>query len=197
LVAAEPVTAPDKIRSHRGWVGAVAVGCVGLIAAGTLGYFLYSTTNQRDAALRQVATTKAALTTTEDALTVAEQDLIARKAVVAYTSTFVADTGRIRIDYQTLEACTKFGPCRTAAQSLLTNLQAFQSDRSAAGVPAALANSNATLRDALSAAIAADQEFISGMDNGNVNKIKDGWRKLSAAMLGVAKAEAALGAELK
>jgi hypothetical protein len=196
----EAQVAPEATRDNarsRGWVGVVAVGCVGLIAAGTLGYFLYSTTNQRDAALRQVATTKATLSSTEDTLTVAQQDLIARKTIAAYTRTYVADSGRVHIEYQKLEACTKFGACRTAAQSLLTNLQAFQSDRSAAGVPAAMANSNAMLRDALSAAIAADQEFISGMDTGNLNKIKDGWRKLSAAMLSVAKAEAALGAELQ
>ena len=35
------------------------------------------------------------------------------------------------------------------------------------------------------------------MDSGNVDKFKDGFDKLQAAMLNVAKAEAALGAELK
>ena len=197
FVAPDVARAPEKVRSHRGWLGTVAVGCVGVIAAGALGYFLYSTAHERDGALGQVATTQARLTSTEDALAGAQQDLIARKAIGAYTTTYLADSGRIRIDYQTLVACTKFGTCRTAAQSLLTDLQGFQSDRSNAGVPAALANSNAMLRDALSAAIAADQELISGMDNGNENKFRDGFRKLNAAMLAVAKAEAALGAELR
>jgi len=197
LIAPNVTGGTSNVRRHRSWVGSVAVGCVGVIAAGALGYFLYSTAHERDGALGQVATTQASLTSTEDALAGAQQDLIARKAIGAYTSTYMADSGRVRIDYQTLVACTKFGTCRTAAQSLLTDLQEFQSDRSNAGVPAAVANSNAILRDALSAAIAADQELISGMDNGNLNKFKDGFRKLNAAMLAMAKAEAALGAELK
>lgn len=189
-VAPEATIPADHARGRRGWVVAVAAGSVGLIAAGTLGYFLYSTTGQRDAALQEVASTQATLTATQ-------QDLAARNVTAAYASMYIADSGRVTIDYQNLTACTSFGSCRTAAQSLLTNLQSFQSDRSTAAVPAALANSDGMLRDGLSAAIAAVQELISGMDNGNVKKFKDGWHKLEAAMLSIAKAEAALGAELK
>ena len=93
--------------------------------------------------------------------------------------------------------CSSFSTCRTGSQQLLADLQKFQADRTAAVVPSALSASDSSLGDALSAAIAADAEIISGMDSGNVDKFKDGFDKLQAAMLNVAKAEAALGAELK
>jgi hypothetical protein len=199
-VAPQTNMAPVRTRGRRGWVGAVAVGAIGLIAAGTLGYFLYSTSGQRDAALRRVASTQATLTATQGTLTSTQEDLAARKATAAYVSMYIADTGRVRIDYQKLVACTTFGPCRTAAQAALSDLQTFQADRSAAAItalPTALADSDGMLRSALSAAIAADQELVSGLDNFNANKIKSGFHKLNAAMLSVAKAEAVLGAELK
>jgi hypothetical protein len=196
-VAAPPATAPERTRRHRGWVGLVGVGLLGVIAASTLGYFLYSTTGQRDAALRQVASTQAALTATQGTLSTTQDEVTARKATAAYMSMYVSDSARTRVDYQKLAACNTFGACRTAAQSSLSDMQTFQSDRSAAALPAALANSDGMIRDALSAAIAADQELISGMDNSNNGKFKDGWHKLVAAMLSMAKAEAVLGAELK
>jgi hypothetical protein len=195
--AFEPVKAADHPRARRGWLGVLAVGVVGLVAACTLGYVLYATTGQRDAARREAASTQAALTSTQGTLTSAQQDLAARNKITAYMAMYFVDSGRVHIDYQKLEACNSFGSCRTAAQSALTDMQTFQADRSSMTVPAALANSDGMLRDALSAAIGADQELISGMDNSNNHKFTDGWHKLSAALLSVAKAESVLGAELQ
>jgi hypothetical protein len=196
-VAPESSRASDRPRARRQWTGAVAVGVVGIIAAGTLGYFLYATTGQRDGALRYAASTQATLTATQGTLGTTQQTLEARNETAAYTRMFVTDSGRVRTDYQRIIACSSFGSCRTAAQSALTDMQAFQADRAAAAAPTALASSDGMLRDALSAAIAADREIISGMDSGNVKKFLDGLHKLNAAMLSMAKAEAALGAELK
>jgi hypothetical protein len=195
--ALQPVKAADRPRARRGWIGVVAVGVVGLIASGTLGYILYTTTGQRDVAQRETVSTQATLTSTQGTLSSAQQDLAARNKITAYVAMYFVDSGRVHIDYQKLEACRSFGSCRTAAQSALTDMQTLQADRSSMTAPAVLANSDGMLRDALSAAIAADQELISGMDNSNAHKFSDGWRKLSAAMLGVAKAEAVLGAELQ
>jgi len=189
---------------RRGWVGIVAVAVIGLIVAGTLGYLLYTTTGQRDAALRHAAATQAtldsreaSLASTQATLVTAQQDLSARNAAVAYASMYVTDSGRVRIDYQKLLVCTSFGGCRTAAQSALNDLQAFQADRSAAIVPPAAATSDGMLRDAISAAIAADEQIISGFDTFSVSKVMAGSKKLNAAMLSMGKAEAVLGPELK
>ena len=76
-------------------------------------------------------------------------------------------------------------------------MQAFQADRKAANVPSSLSASDSSLGDALSAAIAGDQELITGMDNGDVSKIDEGGTKVDAAMLNMAKAETALGTGLK
>lgn len=189
---------------RRGWVGIVAVGVVGLILAGTLGYFLYKTTGERDAARNQVTSTQATLTstqatlaTTQATLTTTRQDLASRVSSAAYASMYVTDSARVGIDFAKLAACASFSACRTAAQSDLTDMQTFQSDRSAATVPTALSNSDGMLRDAISAAIAADQEIISGLDSANAGKITAGYKKLSTAMLALAKAESVLGPELK
>jgi hypothetical protein len=204
LVARELTKASDRARSSRPWLAALTVGVIGTIVAGTLGYFLYVTTGQRDAARRQAASTQATLTSTQATLTSAQatlvttqQDLAARNATAAYASMYVTDSGRARIDYEKLVACNSFGSCRSAAQSELIDLQAFQSDRSAATVPPALANTDAALRSALSAAIAGDQQLISGFDTFSVSKVTAGLKKLNAAMLSTAKAEAVLGPELK
>lgn len=205
-IAQPALSQPASVGAHgrRGWVGVVAVGVVGLIVAGTLGYFLYATTGQRDAARRQAASTQATLTTaqatlasTQATLTTSQSDLTALSAKSAYGTMYVTDSGRVRVDYQKLVACNSFGACRTAAQSALTDLQAFQADRSAASVPSAISNSDGMLRDALSAAIAADQEIISGFDTFSVGKVTAGLKKFNAAMLSMGKAELVLGPELK
>jgi sensor c-di-GMP phosphodiesterase-like protein len=204
---AQPVAerpAAVSTRGGRGWMAVVAVAFVGLVVSGTLGYFLYETTGQRDAAQRQATSTQATLTgtqatlnSTQATLASTQQDLAARDATVAYASMYVTDSGRVRTDYQKLVSCTSFGACRTAAQSTLIDLQTFQADRSAATVPPRIANSDAMLRDALSAAIAADQQLISGFDTFSVNKVTAGLKKLNAAMLSMGKAETVLGPELK
>jgi hypothetical protein len=76
-------------------------------------------------------------------------------------------------------------------------MQSFQSDRASTTVPRALANSDSMLGDALSAAIAGAQEFITGVDNNDHPKIKAGGDKVDAAMLSMAKAESALGVAIR
>jgi len=174
-----------------------AIGVVGIIASASLGYFLWSTTGQRDAARHQLASTEATLTSTQATLTTAQSDAAARKLTADYVSLYVADAARVLTDDESMNTCRGYGQCRTAAQQALNDMQAFQSDRTKATVPAALANADAMLGDALTAEIAAVQEVISGMDNNNFNKVKDGWTKLDKAMLSMGKAEAALGAGLK
>jgi sensor c-di-GMP phosphodiesterase-like protein len=198
------VAQPISARGGRAWIAVVAVVVVGLIVSGALGYFLYQTTGQRDAALRKatsiqatLAGTQTTLASTQTTLASTQQDLAARNATIAYAKMYVTDSGRVRTDYQKLVACTSFGACRTAAQSTLTDLQTFQTDRSAATVPPGIANSDAMLRDALSAGIAADQQLISGFDSFSVSKVTAGLKKLNAAMLSMGKAETVLGPELQ
>jgi hypothetical protein len=188
---------PAPVRSRPRWLVSAAVAAVGLIASGALGYFLYATTGQRDAARHQLASTQATLATTKDELSAAKSDAAAKKTTADYVTLFVANNGAVQTDYENIVACNAYSDCRTAAQQLLTDLEAFQQARSSAQVPAALSTSDATLGDALSAAIAGTQEFISGMDNNDTAKIKDGGSKVDAAMLNMAKAEATLGTELR
>jgi len=110
---------------------------------------------------------------------------------------YITDDGKVQTDYANLSACDSYSSCRTSAQQLLEDMQQFQSDRKAANVPSSLSSTDSSLGDALSAGIAGDQELIAGMDNDDRNKIKDGYTKVSDAMLNVAKAQSALGAEIK
>jgi hypothetical protein len=191
----EPI-GPTPRRSAR-WVLPVAVAAVGLIASGSLGYLLYTTTGQRDTARHQLASTQATLATTKTDLSAALSDAAAKKVTADYASLFVANDGAVQTGYQNVILCNNYSSCRTSAQQLLTDLQAFQAARSSGQVPAALSSADGMLRDALSAAIAGTQEFITGMDNGDAAKIKDGGSKVDAAMLSVAKAQAALGTGLR
>ena len=191
-----PVTAavamPEvKAKPARpAWIASVAVGVVGLIASGTLGYLLYSSSQQRDAALHGLATTQAALKT-------AQSDAATRKVTADYVALYMSDSGKVEVDYQSIVACSTYSDCRTAAQQMLSDMQAFQSDRKSARVPSDLTSVDADLGDALSAAIAGDQEFILGMDNDDMAKIKEGGKKVDEAMLNIAKAQAALGSHLR
>jgi hypothetical protein len=189
-----PALPAQRARRSRPWLPSVAVGAVAVIASGTLGYFLYSTTSQRDAVSHQLASTQATLVSTKQELSTAETDAAARKAVADYVSLYVVNHGRVQTDYQTIVNCDNSSQCRTAAQQLLTDMQTFQLDRASATVPRALANSDSMLGDSLSAAIAATQELISGFDNRDHAKFNAAFDKLDAAMLSMAKAEAALGA---
>jgi len=198
LPGPEPVVAKAKERRAKPpWLKTAVLGAAARVAAGTLGYVANTAAQQRNQAFDAFVSTKAALVATDTALTQAKQDAATKKVTADYVSMYVADTGRIETDYQVVSACNSFSTCRTASQQLLEDLQKFQSDRSAATVPGGLSASDASLGDALSAAIAADEEIISGMDTDSFSKFKDGFNRLDAAMLNVAKAEATLGSELK
>lgn len=194
--ALAPFAAPAA-KSRSRWAAPFAVGIIGLVASGSLGYFLWSTTGQRDAARHQLASTQATLTGTQALLANAQDDAAAKKLTADYVSLYVVDSAKVVIDDKSLNSCRSFGQCRTAAQQELNDMQAFQSDRTKATVPAALVNSDAMLGDAISSGIAGLQELVSGMDNNNVAKITGGWARLNKALLSMGKAEAALGAGLK
>lgn len=182
---AQLVVAPARARKRPRWIVPAAIAAIGLIASGALGYLLYTTTGQRDVARHQLASTQATLADTQKLLA-------ARKANDAYLNLYVLNSGRIETDYQNLFVCDSYSTCRSAAQDALTDMKAFQSARAVATVPAAMATADSQLGDALSAAIAADQELISAMDNNDKAKFDDASTKYNQAMLSFAKAETAL-----
>jgi hypothetical protein len=186
---AQVVAVPARARRRPGWIVPVAIAVVGLVASGTLGYFLYNTTGQRDAARHQLAATKATLAD-------ASNQLAARKATDAYTQMYVLNSGKVQTDYQTLFVCDSYSTCRSAAQDALTDMKAFQSARAAATVPSALASADSQLGDALSAAIAADQQVITAMDGDDRAKLDAAYKKFNDALLSFAKAESALASAL-
>ncbi len=184
-------------RARPAWMVPAAIASVGIIVSGTLGFLLYSTLQQRDALHSQLVATKTTLTSTQGQLTAAQADAASRKVTADYVALYVADEGKVLTDYENAIACSGYSSCRTVAQQFMTDMQTFQADRKSANVPASLSASDSSLGDALSAAIAGDQELITGMDNGDVPKIDEGGTKVDAAMLNMAKAEAALGTGLK
>jgi hypothetical protein len=203
---AAPIPAPEQVlvpipvspaRKRPGWLVPAAIAAVGLIASGTLGYFLYTASNKLDATRHQLFVTQGTLAATKQDLATAKSDAAAKKETADYVALYVADSGKVNIDYAQVAACNNFSSCRTASQQALADMQTFQSDRRSATVPSSLSTSDSQLGDSLSAGIAALQELISGMDGNSQNKINDGFTKLNDAMLSMAKAEAALGAELK
>jgi hypothetical protein len=187
---------PVRARTRPGWLAPAAIAAAGVIASGTLGYLLYTTSSERDGAQHQVATTQASLASTQQQLAAAQSDAATRKVTADYVRLYIADAGKVQTDYENTVNCTDFSTCRTAAQQMLADMQAFQADRQSAGVPASLASSDSMLGDALSAGIAGDQELVSGMDSGSDSKIKDGGHKVDLAMLSMDKAESALGGAL-
>ncbi len=186
-VAVAPAQAPARRRPR--WIVPTGIAIIGLIAAGTLGGFLYTTIGQRDTARHQLASTQATLTDTQ-------KQLAARSATDAYMKLYVVNSGKVTTDYGYVIVCDSYLTCRTSAQDMLTDMKAFQAARSSAVVPAALANADTLLGDSLSAAMAADQELITGMDTNDDTKIKEGFKKVYAAMLTFAKAESAIAAPL-
>jgi hypothetical protein len=195
-----PQTPPQAAKAKRPrptWMATAAVGAAALIAAGALGYDAYAVSKQRDGLHAQLVTTSATLASTQDQLSAAQADARSKKLTADYVRMYAADGGKVETDYSNFNACSTFSSCRTSSQQLLLDLQKFQSDRNAITVPSALSTSDASLGDALSAAIAADQEIIDAMDSDNLNRFKDGYHRLDAAMLNVAKAESTLGAELQ
>ena len=202
VAPAEPVpavveVAPKAKRPRPRWVVPAAIAAVGLIASGTLGYLFYSTNTKLNVTEQRLAKTQNTLDGTKLQLTNLQADAADKKAIADYVGMYTIDAGKVRTDYEQVVACNTFSTCRTASQQALSDMQQFQSDRQAASVPAALSASDGQLGDSLSAGIAALQELISGMDNDQVAKIKDGFSKLDDSMLGMAKAESALGAELR
>lgn len=196
-VHAPPTSEGAARRARPAWIVPAAIAAIGVIVAGTLGFFLYSTIQQRDALHQQLVATKTTLATTQGQLTAAQTDAASKKVTADYVALYVADEGKVLTDYEATVNCSGYSQCRTSAQQFMTDMQAFQADRKTAKVPFAAESSDSSLGDALSAAIAADQELISGMDNNDVNKITDGGSKVDAAMLNLAKAESALGTEIK
>ena len=196
-IAQAPRDVSPRGRTRPRWAVPVAIAAVGLIASGALGYFLYTTSNRLDATRHQLAETQLTLDSTSKKLTSLQADAAAKKAVADYVGMYVNDGAKVETDYAQVAGCNTFSECRTAADAALTDLQAFQSDRKSATVPAALSSSDSQLGDSISAAIAAVQELISGMDSSNRPKIDDGFKKLNDAMLSVAKAESALGSEIR
>lgn len=196
MPAAPPIAArPSRPRPR--WLVPAAIAVVGLIASGSLGYLFYSTNTKLDATRQHLAATQTTLASTKLQLSNLQADAASKKTVADYMSMYTVDAGKVRVDYGQVVACNSFSTCRTSAQQTLNDLQAFQSDRQSATVPSALSASDGQLGDSLSAGIAAVQELISGMDNDNVKKIDDGFNKLNDSMLSMAKAESALGAELR
>lgn len=196
---AEPivVTPIKQARKRPRWLVPAAIAAVGLIASGALGYLFYSTNTRLDATRQRLAATQTTLGSTKLELTNLQTDAANKKAVADYVSMYTVDAGKVSTDYGQVVACNSYSTCRTSAQQALQDMQAFQSDRQSASVPASLSASDSQLGDSLSAGIAALQELITGMDTNNVKKIDDGFNKLNDSMLSMAKAESALGAELK
>jgi len=184
-----PAQAPAASRRRPRWMVPAGIAIIGLIASGTLGGFLYTTIGQRDTARHQLASTQATLTDTQKQLT-------ARQTTDAYVRLYLLYSGKVTTDYENVTACNSYITCRTSAQDLLTDMKAFQAARSSAVVPAALANADTLLGDSLSAGMAADQELITGMDTADEAKIKEGFKKVDAAMLSFAKAESAIATPL-
>src|SRR6266446_7853954 len=181
---------PTVQRHRPRWLVPSAIAAVGLIASAMLGYLLYTTNTKLDLTRETLAGTKVQLTNLQ-------ADAARKKQVADYVSMYTLDAGRVQTDYQQVNACTTFITCRTAAQQTLNDMQRFQSDRQSAQVPSELSASDSQLGDSLSAGIAAVQELINGMDTNDVKKVDAGFNQLNDAMLGIAKAESALGAELR
>jgi uncharacterized membrane-anchored protein YhcB (DUF1043 family) len=196
--APAPVTpiAP-RVTSRPKWVLPVAIAAVGLIASGALGYLFYSTNTTLEATRHTLAQTQLTLDSTKQQLAAAQADAATKKVTADYLNLYTTDAGKVHTDYQLVVACSDYSSCRTSAQQALNDMQAFQADRKAANVPSNLSSSDSELGDSLSAGIAALQELINGMDNNNMAKIKDGFNKLDASQLSMAKAEADLGSELR
>ena len=206
--AAAPATA-GTAKGRPGWLAPVAIGVAGLVVAGTLGGLLYVNSGQRDLARHQLAATTATLATTKNSLadtqqklTTAESDAAARAIVEKYVAMDALDGATLQLDAASLQFnCSdpNFNEvlCRLSMQNYQTDVQKFQADRSAAQVPNQFANADSQLKDALSAGIAAIQTLITGWDGNNESQQKDGYGKVHAANLAIAKAELALGTALK
>src|SRR6266852_5333941 len=152
IPVAEPIVViPIKSARRRpGWLVPAAIAAVGLIASGGLGYLFYSTNGKLDATRQHLAATQTTLDSTKLELTNLQTDAANKKAVADYVSTYTVDAGRVSTDYGQVVACNSYSTCRTSAQQTLQDMQAFQSDRQSAKVPASLSASDGQLGDSLS-----------------------------------------------
>lgn len=160
----------------------MASAVVGIFAVAALGGLIYMIGAQRDRA--QVTLARA------------QQQLAVRRATDAYLTLYISHGGKVTTAYENLTACDSYIVCRAAAADELVYMNAFQSARSSAAVPSALATADREIGNALAASIAADEELIIGMDSGDKVKVADGFKKLDAGMLSFAQAESALAASL-
>jgi len=188
------VSAPVRKKRSTGWILPVVIALIGLIASGSLGFLLFSTTNEREAALQHGASTQAALDKLQTQFDAQQADAAGRKVVADYVYMVERNDARVRIDYHAMGTCKSFGGCRVAVQNLYNDLQAWQAVRTNAKTSPALVASDNLLGDALSAAIAGARQFMAGMDALNSNTVIAGAKKIDAAFFSITKAESAIGA---
>src|SRR5258708_12722456 len=150
-VAVAPAQAPARRRPR--WIVPTGIAIIGLIAAGSVGGFLYTTIGQRDTARHQLASTQATLTDTQ-------KQLAARSATDAYVKLYVVNSGKVTTDYGYVIVCDSYLTCRTSAQDMLTDMKAFQAARSSAVLPAPLATPHPFLPASLTPPMPADPHLI-------------------------------------
>jgi hypothetical protein len=195
VAAAPPVPAPGAVaefpsvaapkRSRPGWIAPAAIAVVGLIASGSLGYLLYSTSNKLDA-------TRHDLTETQLKLDSTTRDLEVEKAQAAYVQLYETDTGRLSTDYATVTECDSYSLCKSAAEAMLSDVQAFQEDHQTAKVPTAYANVDAMLGDSLTAEITALKALISAISTNDMDKVQNAYSDFNDATMTVFKTESSL-----
>src|SRR3982074_1218064 len=83
-----PIPAP-RDRKRPGWLVPAAIAAVGLIASGTLAYFLYTTSNRLDANRHQLYVTQTTLDTTKGQLATAKADAATKKVTADYVSLYI------------------------------------------------------------------------------------------------------------
>ena len=183
-VAPAPVMAAPR-KSRPAWIAPAAIAAVGLIASGALGYLFYSTNNKLDSTQQQLTATRLTLDTTQ-------KSLDGQKAQAAYVQIVDTDMGREATDYALVTACDSYSVCRSAAQTMLTDSQSFQSDLQAAKTPTSFTNAQSQLSDSLSAEITALKGLLSALDTHDMDKIQNGFVSVNDASLSVFKSESAL-----
>ena len=177
---------PVARKPRPGWIAPAAVAAVGLIASGALGYLFYSTNTKLEA-------TRHELTTAQLTLDGANKDLATEHSQAAYVAMYDQDFGRLSTDFGLVTECDSASSCKAAAQTMLSDTQAFQSDRASTKVPAAFASVDSTLGDGLSAEITALQELIAAINSANMARIQAGFTDVNDASISVFKTEAQLG----
>jgi len=185
-VAAAPIVASaPPAKSRPAWIVPAAFAVVGLIASGSLGYLFYSASNRLEATQHQLAETQITLDSTQ-------KSLDGQKAQAAYVQLVDTDMGRETTDFALVTECDSYSACHSAAQTMLGDTQAFQSDLQAAKTPVAFANAQGMLDDSLSAEITTLKGLISALDTHDVTKIQNAFTTVNDASLSVFKSESAL-----